>query len=1098
MKRIIVFVLTGLILSISSFAKENKNLLKAVDIANKTIWKYTSYDDWENNRILNPKPKYNINTGETVGSSYNCYEYTNIIEMLLVAMKSLQEIKDIPGADPSHQKLFDHYEQLVWDASTINLDYYKGYSIVTSSTQANVRWENIIGVHRQKEIDLENHNVSGILNVYDDQMWLIRCFLEAYFMLENEAENLTGEALATNKERREWYLDYSEYLTAYCLDGWDQSKQPNGKEWGGITWGPGYNSKHTCSNSPLISPLVWLSEIYSDSQDKIDFLVRGDYNTNNVTTESILKSDYYLNYATKIYDFVNTTFLREDDVYGDMIGCNTTVPDSGPNKGLRTTVSNGNLDRKAYTYNSGSTLSGVADLYRITKDPILKERYYKDVVALSDASFNYFSDSKRKDGYYSFPQHRTGKAEFDACLLRAWVEVYINSIYDTSYYIDAFSKTLNYAYDNYYKDGFLPMDHLFGWQPEMIAEENYDNKDDVRVSALRTFSYSAQFSWISLTDLYKFNYSESYDKFRDVGQYWIPSHDNQPKRYWNLTGIMGNNSKNDITLKERVKGLQYHLLAQSIQGLSFLANEEGESDVAVWMDEGNNYPAYTNSRSAFEAMGIKEIGKRTALELATKQSNPGDDLVKIWTGNDGKPGYILTDVVNNPESGNVAAVAAHVHKAVIVDVRDKKYFDDQGYTMRYDATKKSIADSWKEFKDKCSNTGLVVMPVQTAELRSYAIAHKLFVINLNHVFHSSQKGQNAELFEEILNWLEPNAPVFGWEQGVGEDVFVRRVTKTGNKMVPYDWGYNTDFTALDYKNRQKGHVKVDNPKNYNYDSTKNYVSFYLSDGDNIQWMMNSFNRDIYYSSDDIEATKFSFGLPIANLNMISPSWLEYLLESQSSGSSVFESFGGGYFYADEYAQDKDREKTLQKNVETTTAHLRQHNCKILGLFTMDCDSPDAMDAYKAYIEANDMLEGIIVVQYSPYSAGDGEVYWFENSEGFNIPVITTKYSLWNHGRNMSNQGSPAYIASKVNELEEGSFSAICVHAWSRFTDIGESDDIIAEHADGGNVIGVEAARKCIDRIDDNTRIVNLQELIWQLRMHHFPRETELFLSRITD
>lgn len=165
---------------------------------------------------------------------------------------------------------------------------------------------------------------------------------------------------------------------------------------------------------------------------------------------------------------------------------------------------------------------------------------------------------------------------------------------------------------------------------------------------------------------------------------------------------------------------------------------------------------------------------------------------------------------------------------------------------------------------------------------------------------------------------------------------------------------------------------------------------------------------------------------------------------------------------------------------------------------MDCDSPDAMDAYKAYIEANDMLEGIIVVQYSPYSAGDGEVYWFENSEGFNIPVITTKYSLWNHGRNMSNQGSPAYIASKVNELEEGSFSAICVHAWSRFTDIGESDDIIAEHADGGNVIGVEAARKCIDRIDDNTRIVNLQELIWQLRMHHFPRETELFLSRITD
>ena len=503
MKKKLVLFLAGVCLLFNSFANDNKNLLRAVDIANSTIWKYTSFEDWENSRILNPRPKYNIYTGEMVGKSYNCYEYTNIIEMLLTAMKSLQKVKDLPDADPEYQRLFNHYEQLVWDASTINLDYYKGYAIVTSSTQSDVRWENIIGVHRQDKIDLQNHNVSGRLNVYDDQMWLIRCFLEAYFILEKEADNLTGEALALNKERRDWYLDYSEYLTAYCLDGWDQSKKPNGEEWGGIIWGPGYSSKHTCSNSPIISPLVWLSEIYSESPDKIDFLVRGDYNTNNVTSETMLKSSYYLNYAEKIYDFVNSTFLREDNVYGDMIGCRTTIPEDGPNKGLRTTISNGNLDRKAYSYNSGSTLSGVADLYRVTDDLEKKKRYFEDLVALSDASFNYFADPERREGYYSFPQNSTGKAEFDACLLRAWVEVYINSIYDTSNYIDAFSKTLNYAYDNYYKDGFLPMDHLFGWKHEMIAEDNYDNRDDVRVSGLRTFSYSAQFSWISLADFYR-------------------------------------------------------------------------------------------------------------------------------------------------------------------------------------------------------------------------------------------------------------------------------------------------------------------------------------------------------------------------------------------------------------------------------------------------------------------------------------------------------------------------------------------------------------------------------------------------------------------
>lgn len=478
------------------------HLLRAVQTANHTIWKYTSYDDWKNNRIINPRPKFNIHTGETVGRSYNCYEYTNIIEMLLVAMKSLQTIKDLPDADPFYTQLFNFYEQLAWDACTINLDYYKGFSVFTSTTQANVRWENIIGVPRQTKIDPLNYDVSGRENVYDDQMWLIRCFLEAYFMLEKEAENLTGNSLATNKERRKWYLDYSEYLTAYCLDGWDQSKQPNGEEWGGIIWGSGYSSKHTCSNSPLISPLVWLSEIYKDSKEEINYLVRGDYNTNIVTSHSALKSEYYLDYAMKIYDFVHNSFKRPDNVYGDMIGGTTTVPTSGPNEGLRTTTAHGNLDQRAYSYNSGSTLSGVADLYRVVKDPRKRKRYFDDLVALSDASFNYFADSSRKEGFYSFPQHRTGKAEFDACLLRAWVEVYIHDIYNTSYYIDAFSKTLNFAYDNFYHNGFLPMDHLFGWRPDMTANNNYDNRDDVRISSLRTFNYSAQFAWISLADFF--------------------------------------------------------------------------------------------------------------------------------------------------------------------------------------------------------------------------------------------------------------------------------------------------------------------------------------------------------------------------------------------------------------------------------------------------------------------------------------------------------------------------------------------------------------------------------------------------------------------
>src|SRR5690606_39526770 len=99
-------------------------------------------------------------------------------------------------------------------------------------------------------------NVTGVLNVYDDQMWLIRELLDSY--------KLTGKIE---------YLEKAEYLTAYVLDGWDVTRDSNGQENGGIPWGPGYTTKHACSNGPLISPLVWLHEIYKDQADKIEHLI---------------------------------------------------------------------------------------------------------------------------------------------------------------------------------------------------------------------------------------------------------------------------------------------------------------------------------------------------------------------------------------------------------------------------------------------------------------------------------------------------------------------------------------------------------------------------------------------------------------------------------------------------------------------------------------------------------------------------------------------------------------------------------------------------------------------------------------------------------
>ncbi len=51
-------------------------------------------------------------------------------------------------------------------------------------------------------------------------------------------------------------------------------------------------------------------------------------------------------------------------------------------------------------------------------------------------------------------------------------------------------------------------------------------------------------------------------------------------------------------------------------------------------------------------------------------------------------------------------------------------------------------------------------------------------------------------------------------------------------------------------------------------------SFLLTDGDNVMWMMNDFNNSSYYGNPAGAGINMSFGLPVANLGMLSPYQLE--------------------------------------------------------------------------------------------------------------------------------------------------------------------------------------------------------------------------------
>lgn len=589
----------------------------------------------------------------------------------------------------------------------------------------------------------------------------------------------------------------------------------------------------------------------------------------------------------------------------------------------------------------------------------------------------------------------------------------------------------------------------------------------------------------------KFLYVDQYDPVSDKGQYYLPQMTVKPQRFWSCVEVLGVGSRNDVNPSEqaRHRGLQYHLLCQSLAGLNNRAVEEGRIANAIWLHDHEGRDSYKLSRQALIDMGISEIGMQSGLELAENHYSEGDPSSVI-------DGYVLTDLRNNIESGVVAAVASHVYNAIIIDKQWESEYTDT-YKLLYDASEKTTADAWKEFKDKCSNGGLVIMPANTGELREMAIKNGYFVLNLLKEPGNPAAGKNTELLKEVLAWLAPGAPVYGWEQGVGEDEFVNPISRSGHPMIPCDWSYNHTLTSLVYAQRQAAPLaKVVNPQFIDYGKKKNYVSFFLSDGDNVQWMMNDFKND-FYIVPEAEDVKMTFGMPASVLPMLAPSQFENLLGAQNKSCSVMEMLGGGYYYVDNFGKDGNRAQCLETAAERLAAHMRQHRIKILGVMAKDnVKSADAMEAYQAYVDANDQLEGIVAIQYSPYAGGAGEILWVTNKAGYDIPVITAKYSIWNFGdRNAEREGTPAYIAGKLKEeSSEESFSAICVHAWSKFTDCGATSDPLAENDTDGGLNGAKAAKLCIGHLDDSFEAVNMQELVWRIRMDERPEQTKHYLG----
>ncbi len=450
--------------TLDKYALAKRNLERSMILLDSSVSNYFVGQEMAMRRFYNPFTK------KLSGELGSVWMYSSAIEAVNAILHSLQVARE-HGHSDLYDKNFSRYTALLSKLYD-NADYYLGTYELTSYTQTKT-WT----VYAVDRVNVKGKaNVSGILNVYDDQIWLIRELLESY--------RITGQRN---------YLTKAEYLTDYVLDGWDTTLDDQGNEHGGITWGPGYVTKHSCSNGPLISPLVWLHKIYKSSNEQIEhrFIDPKD----KQTRKSIMRAKgvHYLDYAKKLYNWQKSNLLNAQGVYTDMMGgCGSCQIAYETFDGVRYRNNTPLTEAvgEAYTYNSGTMLSGAVDLYRATGD----HQYLRDGKELSEKSFSVFAklDSTLPEHYrYNIGGFRNW---FNGVLLRGYLNIQrehpaVNA------YIESFQKNLDYGFSQFNHQGFLPTDLLRGWR---------EDKTGKGLEGMFQFSFAAEYAGLA-----RFNYENN-------------------------------------------------------------------------------------------------------------------------------------------------------------------------------------------------------------------------------------------------------------------------------------------------------------------------------------------------------------------------------------------------------------------------------------------------------------------------------------------------------------------------------------------------------------------------------------------------------------
>ena len=506
--------------------------------------------------------------------------------------------------------------------------------------------------------------------------------------------------------------------------------------------------------------------------------------------------------------------------------------------------------------------------------------------------------------------------------------------------------------------------------------------------------------------------------------------DTYPTRYWPKfpapVTLVKSENINQMSFQEDV-------LVQTLAGLVACNARKHGTGEYVWIENGApSYEEWLKRENAYTGCKIEDRAFST-WELVDRYRQQGILKGYILYKKDPAKRQLYEGKPLNT-SVNVANALCPLLSGIAIEETLEPDARKHGLECLLDVRDKDEAWLWKEYGKKFSRDLIArqdpLNPIMRAEIAAMG---------------GMPVSDCGPLYQEVLKVCRAGSPVLGWGIGM-EDEQTGPSSRFGLFQTATNWCANLQVTSA-------GKTGMDYPfkpfpapspalKPPPADNDTRYVSFILSDGDNVQWIMLNFcqgeEAQQYWAAPSRGIIPFGWTTCAMDLLQLCPYTLDYLRDTATPNDG-FVLLGGGYYYPDWFGQARQEKNLLARQAHRTDKYLGK--CGITGYMinVQDWKSDVAMKAYETYAREMPSINGIFVIQYAPYTGGHGAIRWVARSDGSKIPVVTARNAIWAQRGQDPWEGSPTRVAAMLNEWAskpvqkpEDRFAWVIVHAWSWF------------------------------------------------------------------